>query len=74
MTSSPASCARKPNDMTRCEAQLMQLAGDAISMLRWQTVKPLGSATWAEWIIMAVEVIDSCVNQPAIREMFEGDL
>lgn len=60
--------------MTRCESQLVQLVRDAIAMLRWQARKPLAASSWAEWVSMAVEVIDNCVNQPQPRIMVEGDL
>lgn len=60
--------------MTRCESQLVQLVRDAIALLRWQTVKPLGASTWSEWICLAIEVLDVCLNQPQPREMLEGDL
>lgn len=60
--------------MTLSESQLVQLVRDAIAMLRWQAREPLAASTWAEWISMAIEIVDRCVNQPVPREMVEGDL
>lgn len=58
--------------MTRHESQLVQLVRDAIALLRWQAREPLSASTWAEWICMAIEVVDECVHAP--REMVAGDL
>lgn len=51
--------------MTPNEARLVAVLQDAVDMLKWQAVKPLGAASWGAWIVNAHDAMGRCQNAQA---------